>query len=69
MTIHELALAYGKEHQGTVDIEVFEAGAKAVLDRIEGATINDVTAKEKYRNVLEAIYDLRGWDKTKINVK
>lgn len=34
-TIHDLAVVYGKEHQGTVDIEVFEDGAKTVLDIIE----------------------------------
>lgn len=33
-TIHEMAEAYGREHQGTVDIEVFEAGANAVLKEI-----------------------------------
>ena len=33
--IHDLAVAHGKEHQGTVDIEVFEAGANAVLEEIE----------------------------------
>ena len=30
-----MAVAYGKEHQGTVDIEDFEAGANAVLDEME----------------------------------
>ncbi len=34
-TIHELAVAYGRQHQGTVDIEVFEAGAMAVIERLE----------------------------------
>ena len=34
-TIHELAIAYGKEHQGTVNIEDFEAGANAVLEMVE----------------------------------
>ncbi len=34
-SIHELAVAYGRQHQGTVDIEVFEAGAMAVIERLE----------------------------------
>ena len=34
-TIHELAVAYGRQHQGTVDIEVFEAGAMEVIERLQ----------------------------------
>ena len=33
-SIYEASVAYGREHQGTVDIEVFEAGANFVLDAI-----------------------------------
>ena len=74
-TIKELAeeqfpIAKWEEMRAATDCrKIFCMGANAVLDLIEGATMNDVTAKEKYRNVLEVIYDLRGWDKTKINVK
>lgn len=31
-SIHEASVAYGREHQGTVNIEDFEAGANYVLD-------------------------------------
>ena len=34
-TIHEMAVDYGHEHQGTCNIEDFEAGAEAVLKVIE----------------------------------
>ena len=34
-SIHELAVAYGRQHQGMVDIEVFEAGAMGVIERLE----------------------------------
>ena len=34
-SIHELAVAYGRQHQGTVDIEVFEAGAMEVIEWLE----------------------------------
>jgi hypothetical protein len=33
-SIHEASVAYGREHQGTVNIEDFEAGANYVLDAI-----------------------------------
>ena len=34
-SIYEAAVAYGREHQGTVNIEDFEAGANYVLDEVE----------------------------------
>lgn len=34
-SIYEASVAYGREHQGTVNIEDFEAGANYVLDEIE----------------------------------
>ena len=34
-SIYEAAVAYGREHQGTVNIEDFEAGANYVLDVVE----------------------------------
>ena len=34
-TIAEMAESYGREHQGTVNIEDFEAGANAVLEIVE----------------------------------
>lgn len=40
-TIHDLAVAYGKEHQGTVDIEVFEAGSNAVLNIFDDIIIDN----------------------------
>ena len=34
-SIYEASVAYGREHQGTVNIEDFEAGANYALDAIE----------------------------------
>ena len=34
-SIYEASVVYGKEHQGTVNIEDFEAGANYVLEQIE----------------------------------
>ena len=34
-SIYEASVAYGREHQGTVNIEDFEAGANYVLEEIE----------------------------------
>ena len=34
-SIYEASVAYGREHQGTVNIEDFEAGANYVLEQIE----------------------------------
>ena len=34
-SIYEASIAYGREHQGTVNIEDFEAGANYVLEQIE----------------------------------
>lgn len=59
-TINDLAVAYGKEHQGTVDIEVFEAGANAVLEKVETYIQNlDLgnSAEEKFYK-LDAIADV-----------
>jgi len=34
-SINEASVAYGREHNGTVNIEDFEAGANYVLEQIE----------------------------------
>ena len=34
-SIYEASVAYGREHQGTVNIEDFEAGANYVLEQVE----------------------------------
>ena len=34
-SIYEASVAYGREHQGTVNIEDFETGANYVLEEIE----------------------------------
>ena len=34
-SVYEAAVAYGREHQGTVNIEDFEAGANYVFDVVE----------------------------------
>lgn len=51
--IEEMAIAYGKEHQGTVDIEVFEQGANYVLKHIEEAT--NICFDEELRNVIQQL--------------
>lgn len=40
-SIYEAAVAYGREHQGTVNIEDFEAGANYVLEEIENIIKSD----------------------------
>ena len=45
--IYAMALAYGRERQGTVDIETFEAGAYAVLDEIESLAYSDHTESDR----------------------
>lgn len=55
-TIHDLAVAYGKEHQGTVDIEIFEAGAKAVINKIvEAYNIRGIETMVDQINTLSQI--------------
>lgn len=39
-SIYEASVAYGREHQGTVNIEDFEAGAYYVLETIEDIISN-----------------------------
>ena len=34
-SIYEASVAYGREHQGTVNIEDYQAGANYVLEEIE----------------------------------
>lgn len=34
-SIYEASVAYGREHQGTVNIEDYQAGANYVLEQIE----------------------------------
>jgi len=36
-SISDMAESYGRLHQGTVDIEVFQDGANAVLERLESS--------------------------------
>lgn len=40
-SIYEASVAYGREHQGTVNIEDFEAGANYVLDVIQTYVITE----------------------------
>lgn len=35
-SINDLASSYGRLHQGTIDIEIYQAGAMEVIKRIEG---------------------------------
>ena len=60
-TIHDLAVAYGREHRGTVDIEDFEAGAKAVLEEIENfAETNFSDYLEPIKLLRDKIKELKG---------
>lgn len=34
-SINDLASSYGRLHQGTIDIEIYQAGAMEVVNRIE----------------------------------
>lgn len=34
-SLDDLALSYGRLHQGTIDIEIYEDGAKEIIKRIE----------------------------------
>ena len=45
-SIDEAAVVYGKEHQGTVNIEDFMAGANAVLEEIEDYLENYTLPKD-----------------------
>lgn len=58
-SIHEVAEAYGKEHQGTVNIEDFEAGANFVLEQVE--SILPFVAKKGiiYGKIKETIEQLK----------
>ena len=42
-SIYEAAVAYGREHQGTVNIEDFEAGANYVLEQVENIVLDKNT--------------------------
>lgn len=58
-TIHDVAIACGKEHQGTVDIEVFEVGANAVLAEIEKC-LDEKYAITSFYRVKDRIKQLKG---------
>ena len=58
--IEEMALAYGNKHQGTVDIEVFEAGANAVLREIENVLYSPITPYQLYNDLDKLVKELKG---------
>ena len=53
-SIYEASVAYGREHQGTVNIEDFEAGANYVLEQIEEM----LALKNQYTNKCDFCDDL-----------
>lgn len=59
-SIYEASVAYGREHQGTVNIEDYQAGANYVLGQIENF-INGLdlgnSAEEKFYK-LDVIADI-----------
>jgi len=61
-TIWDLAVEYGREHKGTVDIEVFVDGAKAVLKEIESLlSVSQIRSyHEIYDELVEKIKELKG---------
>lgn len=60
-TIHDLAVDYGKNHLGTVDIEVFEAGANAVIKEIMDCfpTSPFIVPKETLEAIVNRIKELK----------
>ena len=60
-SIYEASVAYGREHQGTVNIEDYQAGANAVLEEIENfAEINFSDYLEPIKLLREKIKKLKG---------
>ena len=61
-SIHEASVAYGREHQGTVNIEDFEAGANYALGQIEKLIDNQnwcAFPKQSYKELKELIEQLK----------
>ena len=48
-SIYEASVVYGKEHQGTVNIEDFEAGANYVLEQISQALQGDFNSHSAFK--------------------
>ena len=65
-SIHEASVAYGREHQGTVNIEDFETGANYVLDEIENVIKSDrilghpfPSLEMRYNQIISVIEELK----------
>lgn len=52
-SIYEASVAYGREHQGTVNIEDFEAGANYVLEQIELYCNEHVVCNNNIKHLIE----------------
>ena len=64
--IYEAAVAYGRGHQGTVNIEDFEAGANYVLGEIENVIKSDrilghpfPSLEMRYNQIISVIEQLK----------
>jgi len=61
-SIYEASVAYGREHQGTVNIEDYQAGANYVLEQIEQLTNNQnwcAFPKQNHKELKELIKQLK----------
>lgn len=48
-SIYEASVAYGREHNGTVNIEDFQAGANYVLEEISQALQGDLDSHSAFK--------------------
>ena len=58
-SIDEASVAYGREHNGTVNIEDFEAGANYVLECIEKCVKSSSNSRLKIDTIKEIIKQLK----------
>ena len=60
-SVHDLATTYGRLHQGTIDIETYEAGAIEIINRIEKCIDPPylISAEQAYYNVKKLIEELK----------
>jgi hypothetical protein len=54
-SIYEASVAYGKKHQGTVNIEDFEAGANYVLDVVEDFMRHNLVHSGNLKRLIEQL--------------
>ena len=57
-SIYEASVAYGREHQGTVNIEDYHAGANYVLDIIEEC-LEEPSMIQGYSDIMAVVQELK----------